>query len=245
MQQETPRIDRFLEGMSVVLWGSFVNVMAVVSGALLGRAVRLPEPIRQTIMQALSLAVIIIGISMGLESNIMLIPIAALVLGSILGELLNIEARIIRLGGKLQKLDRGKTHDETTDFTQGFLVATLTYCVGAMAVIGSLNSGLMGDHQVLYAKSMIDGVTAIFFSASMGIGVAFSALPVFIYQGGIALLATFVSSFLSEPVVAELTATGGILIIGIGLNMLGLTKLRLGNMLPAILVAVALAILLI
>lgn len=101
----------------------------------------------------------------------------------------------------------------------------------------------MGDHQVLYAKSLIDGVTAIFFAASMGIGVAFSAIPVFIYQGGIALLATVVAPFLSDPIVAELTATGGILIIGIALNMLGLTKLRLGNMLPAIIIAVILGIL--
>lgn len=226
----------------MVLWGSIVNVIAVVSGALLGRAIRLPDRIRETIMQALALAVLIIGISMGLESNNMLIPIASLALGSILGEFLNIEAGIARLGDKLQKIGGGKGQGKA-DFTQGFLAATLTYCIGAMAVIGSLNSGLTGDHQVLYAKSLIDGVTAIFFSASMGIGVAFSAIPVFIYQGGIALLATSIAPLLREPVIAELTATGGILIIGIALNLLGLTKLRLGNMLPSILIAVVLAFL--
>lgn len=228
----------------MVLWGSIVNVIAIVTGALAGRAVRLPDRIRQTIMQALALAVMIIGVSMGLESDNMLIPIASLALGSILGEILNIEAGIAHFGERLRKFGGNKVQDGTADFTQGFLVATLTYCVGAMAVVGSLNSGLMGDHQVLYAKSLIDGVTAIFFSASMGIGVAFSAIPVFVYQGGIALLATFVAPFLNEPVVAELTATGGILIIGIALNMLGLTKLRLGNMLPAIIVAVVISILL-
>ncbi len=227
----------------MVLWGSFVNVIAIVAGALLGRAVRLPDRIRQTIMQALALAVMIIGISMGLESGNVLIPIASLALGSVLGELLNIEAGIAHFGERLRKLGGDKVQDGATDFTQGFLAATLTYCVGAMAVVGSLNSGLMGDHQVLYAKSLIDGVTAIFFAASMGIGVAFSAIPVFIYQGGIALLATVVAPFLSDPIVAELTATGGILIIGIALNMLGLTKLRLGNMLPAIIIAVILGIL--
>ena len=112
-----------------------------------------------------------------------------------------------------------------------------------MAVVGSLNSGLTGDHQVLYAKSMLDGTTAVLFTASLGLGVAFSAIPVFIYQGAIALLATWIAPFLSELVIQELTATGGMLILGIGLNMLGLTKLRLGNMLPAVLIAALIALL--
>ncbi|NLL42405.1 MAG: DUF554 domain-containing protein [Firmicutes bacterium] len=226
----------------MALLGSAVNVIAIVGGALLGRAVRLPKRVRQTVMQALALAVLIIGISMGLKSSNILIPIASLAFGSIIGEILNVEAGLNLLGNKLQGLRRSKRQDGAADFTQGFLVATLTYCIGAMAVIGSLNSGLTGDHQVLYAKSLIDGVTAIFFSASLGIGVAFSAIPVFLYQGGIALLATFLTPFLSSQVLAELTATGGILIIGIALNMLGLTKLRLGNMLPAVLVAVLFAL---
>lgn len=225
-----------------MLWGSFVNVMAIVVGALAGRAVRLPDRVRQTIMHALALAVMMIGIPMGLESSEVLIPIASLALGSVVGELLNIEAAIARLGERLRKLSTKKEDVGASDFTQGFLLATLTYCVGAMAVVGSLNSGLMGDHQVLYAKSLIDGVTAIFFSASLGIGVAFSAIPVLLYQGGIALMATFIAPYLSQSVVAELTATGGVLIIGISLNMLGLTKLRLGNMLPAIVIAAILGI---
>jgi uncharacterized membrane protein YqgA involved in biofilm formation len=231
-----------LEVIFLVLWGSFVNVMAIVVGALAGRAVRLPDRVRQTIMHALALAVMMIGIPMGLESSEVLIPIASLALGSVVGELLNIEAAIARLGERLRKLSTKKEDVGASDFTQGFLLATLTYCVGAMAVVGSLNSGLMGDHQVLYAKSLIDGVTAIFFSASLGIGVAFSAIPVLLYQGGIALMATFIAPYLSQSVVAELTATGGVLIIGISLNMLGLTKLRLGNMLPAIVIAAILGI---
>jgi uncharacterized membrane protein YqgA involved in biofilm formation len=122
------------------------------------------------------------------------------------------------------------------------MTATLVYCVGAMAVVGSLNSGLTGEHQVLYAKSMLDGVSAVFFAASLGMGVGFSAIPVLVYQGGIALLATYLAPFLSDPVIAELTSTGGILIFGIGLNMLGLTKLRVGNMLPAMIIALLLTI---
>ena len=236
-------VDRLVEVMLVVLWGSVVNAIAIISGALLGSAVRLPERMGQTIMQALGLAVLIIGVSMGLESNNILIPIASLVIGSIVGDRLDIEGGIERFGEIMHQMGGNKVKTGATDFVQGFLTATLVYCVGAMAVIGSLNSGLTGDHQVLYAKAMLDGVTAIFFSTSLGIGVAFSAIPVLVYQGGISLLATFVAPLLSDPVIQELTATGGILILGIGLNMLGLTKLKLGNMLPAILVAIVLTIL--
>lgn len=226
----------------MVLWGSVINAIAIVVGALLGAAVRFPHRVQQTIMHALSLAIIIIGISMGLESGNILIPIGALVIGSIIGETLKIEDRIAKLGQNLQKYTKPKT-GKTADgnFTQGFLTATLVYCVGAMAIIGSLNSGLHGDHQVLYAKSMLDGISAILFSASLGIGVAFSAGPVFLYQGAIALLAKFLAPALSTPVLQELTATGGILILGIGLNMLNLTKIAVGNMLPAIVIALLLA----
>lgn len=226
----------------LVLWGSVVNALAIISGALLGSAVKFPDRVQQTIMNALGLAVMIIGISMGMESDNILIPIIALVVGSMIGETLNIEDRIAKLAPTLQLRTSGrKGKVDVTDFTQGFLTATLVYCVGAMAVIGSLNSGLRGDHQVLYAKSMLDGISAIFFSASFGIGVAFSAVPVFLYQGGIALLATLIAPIFSELVIQELTATGGILILGIALNMLGLTKIKVGNMLPAIAFAVVLA----
>lgn len=226
----------------LVLWGSIVNAIAIISGTLLGVAVKFPERVSQTIMNALGLAVVIIGISMGLKSENILIPIAALVIGGIIGEIANIEGWITRLGQALQSYVKGrKDKVGGPDLTQGFLTATLMFCVGAMAVVGGLNSGLQGDHQVLYAKSMLDGICAIFFAASLGIGVGFSAIPVFLYQGGIALLATIIAPILSEPVIMELTATGGMLILGIGLNILGLTKIAVGNMLPAIVVAVILA----
>ena len=226
----------------LVLWGSIVNAIAIISGTLLGVAVKFPERVSQTIMNALGLAVVIIGISMGLKSENILIPIAALVIGGIIGEIANIEGWITRLGQALQSYVKGrKDKVGGPDLTQGFLTATLVFCVGAMAVVGGLNSGLQGDHQVLYAKSMLDGICAIFFAASLGIGVGFSEIPVFLYQGGIALLATIIAPILSEPVIMELTATGSMLILGIGLNILGLTKIAVGNMLPAIVVAVILA----
>lgn len=227
----------------MALWGSLVNAIAIVGGALVGSVVRLPEKMGQTIMQALALAIIIIGVSMGLQSGNILIPIASLAIGTIIGEMLNLESRIESLGDSIQRVSSGRVRfgSSQADFSQGFLTATLVYCIGAMAVVGSLNSGLTGDHQVLYAKAMLDGTTAILFTASLGLGVAFSALPVFVYQGAIALLAKSIAPLLSGMVIQELTATGGMLILGIGLNMLGLTKLRLGNMLPAVLTAALLA----
>lgn len=227
----------------MALWGSFINALAILFGALLGTKIQFPKQIRQTIMHALSLAVILIGISMGLETSNVLLPISALVIGSVLGELLQIESKLATLGQKLQeKTQYKKGKSGNTNFTEGFLTATLVYCVGAMAVIGSLNSGLHGDHQVLYAKSMLDGISAIFFSTSLGIGVAFAAGPVLVYQGLITLLAKLIAPALSPVVLQELTATGGILILGIGLNMLNITKIAVGNMLPAIVVALLLAI---
>ncbi len=223
----------------MVLLGPLVNGAAIIMGAIAGRIIRLPEQFQQTIMQALGLAIMIIGISMGITTVNILIPIAALLLGSILGELCRIEVRVAQMGNLLRRSLGDKK--SAGDFTQGFLTATLVFCVGAMAVIGGLNSGLMGDHQILYAKSILDGMLSIFFATALGIGVAFSALPVFLYQGSIALLATSLAPLLSPAVLAEITATGGILILAIGLNLLGLTKIRVGNMLPAVIFAALIA----
>lgn len=227
----------------MVLWGALVNAAAILGGALLGLLVKFPDQMRRTIMHGLGLAVMLIGISMGLETDNVLIPIASLAIGSILGELLNLEGAVERLGSSLASRTTRLSGRSGPHFTQGFLTATLVYCVGAMAVIGSLNSGLQLDHQVLYAKSMLDGISAIFFAASFGLGVAFSALPVFAYQGAIALLATSIAPILSELVIQELTATGGLLILGIGCNILGITKLAVGNMLPSLVIAVLLSLL--
>ena len=228
----------------MVLLGSIINALAIILGAFLGNIVSFPENIKDIIMHAVSLAVIIIGISMALQTSNIILPFASLIIGSIIGELLNIEKQLAKLGDRLQKSMKPKDGpDGSNTFTQGFLTATLVYCIGAMAVIGGLNSGLQGDHSVLFAKSILDGISAIFFAASLGMGVAFSALPVFLYQGAIALLATFIAPILSDPVLLEITATGGILILAIGLNMLKLTKISVGNMLPSIFVSIFLTLL--
>ncbi|MGI6148444.1 MAG: DUF554 domain-containing protein [Limnochordia bacterium] len=220
----------------MVLTGVIVNVAAVLAGSMLGCLVKLPERIKETIMHGLGLAVCLIGISMGLDTGNIIIPVAALVVGGGLGALICLENRLENVGARMARLVKAKGR-----FTEGFLTATLVYCVGAMAVIGSLNSGLTGDHGVLFTKAILDGTTAVFFTASLGIGVAFSVIPLFIYQGGIALCAGLVAPFMSEGVLAELSATGGLLILGIGLNMLGAAKIKVGNLLPAVIAAALIA----
>lgn len=222
---------------NLTLWGTIVNGIAILVGAFIGVVIPFNEKLRVTIMQGLGLAVVVIGLNMGLGTENVLLPIASLVLGGAIGEWVDIEKRLGGLGARLEKLWK----KDSGQFTQGFLTATLVYCIGAMAILGALDSGLSRNHDVLYAKSMLDGVSAIFFASSFGVGVAFSALPVVLYQGVIALLANFLAPLLTGDVIVELTATGGMLILGIGLNILGVAKIRVGNLLPGLLFVVVLA----
>lgn len=222
----------------MVLAGVIANTFAILLGSMLGRLVRVSDNVKSTVTQGLGLAVCLIGLDMGLESRQLLIPIASLAVGGALGAVINVEGRMERLGVKL-----GRTFGHTnSSFSSGFMTATLVFGVGAMAVIGSLNSGLYGDHQVLYAKSILDGLTSVFFTAAFGIGVAFSAVPVFLYQASIALLAQLVAPLLNQAVLAELSSTGGLLVFALGLNMVGASKIRAGNLLPSLLLAVILAV---
>ncbi len=220
--------------------GTVVNSAAVVVGALLGNLLRsgFPERIKNTVMQGVCLAVILIGISMAAKTQDVLIVTLSLVLGGILGELLQIEERLDAFGKKLE----ARFGEGNDAFTKGFVTASLVFCVGAMAIMGALESGLTGRHTTLFVKSVLDGVTAVIFSSTMGLGVAFSALTIFVYQGSITLAASYVKPFLTEAVVREMTAAGGLLIFGIGVNVLtGKNWVKVGNLLPAIFVALLLA----
>jgi len=222
------------------LLGTIVNAATIILGTILGNSLkgRFSENIKQTIMQGLSLTVMLIGLSMAISTENMLIVTLSMVIGGILGELLKIEDRLNDFGRRLES----RFSSEGGDFTRAFVTASLVYCVGAMAVLGSIQSGLEGDHSILFVKSILDGVSAVVFSSSMGIGVAFSAIPVFAYQGAIALAASFVKAFLTNNIITEMSATGGLLIFGIGINMLGINvNIKVGNLLPAIFVAVILA----
>ena len=216
------------------LQGTLVNTLAIITGALagviLGRLI--PERFNEIAMQGIGLAVLLIGLQMALQSQQVLLLIFSLVLGGILGELLRIEERLLSLGKKIERSVGGGQ----SKIARAFVYTTLLYCVGAMAITGSLESGLMGRHQILYAKSALDGIASVVFGSTMGIGVAFSALPVLVYQGSIVLLARWASLFLNDTIIVELSAVGGLLIVGIGLNLLQIKSLKIGNLLPALLI---------
>lgn len=231
--------------------GTLGNIALILIGATIGMIIKgsLKQRFQETIMSGLGLAVMFIGISGALEgllvitdgkivsTNIMLM-IVSLAIGGFIGEAINIEAGLDRIGEWLKvKLKVNKEKDK--GFVEGFVNSSLLFCVGAMAIIGSLRDGLSADSSMLLAKGIIDGVVAIFFASTLGIGVFFSVIPVGIYQGIITLAAGFVEPFLSERLISNLSFVGSILIFAIGINMIFGKKIKTGNLLPAILVPIA------
>ncbi len=221
--------------------GTVVNVIAIFLGCSVGFILKskFPERIGKIIMQALGLVSLLIGVQMALKTNNILLVIFSLVIGGVIGETIGIEEGLERFGERVKLKFKNNTTSER--FVEGFVTASLLYCVGSMAIMGALKEGLSGNPDILYTKSLLDGVTSIAFTAAMGIGVAFSAIPVFLYQGIITLLARLIKDFLSPEVINEMTAVGGILILGIGFGLLEIKKIKIGNLLPAILVAALLA----
>ena len=212
--------------------GTIVNTAAIIAGSLIGLLFKggIPEKYGKTIMHAIGLAVILIGLKTALKTDDILIIIISLAIGSVMGELLRIEDRLEQLGKGLGRLLPG----DNDGVAKGFVTASLVYCVGAMAIVGALESGLSGNHQTLFAKSLLDGIGSILFASTLGIGVLFSALSVFFYQGAITMAASTLKPFLTPGVVAQMSAVGGLLILAIGINLLEIKKLKIGNMLPAI-----------
>ena len=220
----------------MILLDSLVNGGAIVVGGLVGMFAGklLPERLRTSVMAALSLMTIGIAVPGLLKSSNALIPIISMVIGTIIGELLNIDAAVNKLGENLQKRFSGSR------VTEGFVTGSLVFAIGALAVMGPLQSGLQHQHDLLFSKSVIDGVASIVFASTLGLGVALSGLMVFAVEGSIALLASVVAPYLGEAVVNEITFVGSLLIVGISLNLLGITKLRILNMVPAILLPILL-----
>jgi len=222
--------------------GTTINFIAIIIGGLIGVLFGkiLPDRLKITVIQGVALTVLIIGLQMALKTNNIIIVLASLVIGGIIGEVIDIEARLNALGkyleGRLSQNGEGQ-------FSKGFVTTSLIFCVGAMAIVGALEDGLNGNHSILLAKSALDGITALIFASSMGIGVIFAAVPVLVYQGGIALFAGLLNGVLSDPVVVEMSATGGLLIFGIGITMLGIKEIKVGNLLPGIVVSIPLTIL--
>ena len=222
------------------LKGTLVNTGAIIAGSLIGISVgkRLPDRIKTIMVQALGLSVILVGIKMALDVTDLIVTIGCMLLGAVTGELIRIEYWIERLGEWLKE----RTSSNSSTFAEGFMSASVLYLTGAMMIVGSIQDGTVGDPTTLYVKSLLDGVISIPLASGLGIGVGFSAISVFIVQGSLTLLAGHLL-FMEDPVVLNaVTATGGLLIIGIGTNLLQVTKIPIGNFLPAIIYAIIWAV---
>ena len=206
----------------MILLGSIVNGAAIAVGGFAGLFVGklLPDRMQKTLMSALALVIIGIAVPGISDSQKPLVPILSMVLGTVLGELLDLDSAVIRLGDWLQRKTGGRGK-----FTDGFVNGTMVFAVGAMSIMGALNSGLQGDH--------IDGVSSVIFASTLGVGVLFSSVPVFLLEALITLLASLLAPLLGADVLAEISSVGSLLILAISLNMLGVTKIRLLNLVPA------------
>ncbi|SCI40396.1 Protein of uncharacterised function (DUF554) [uncultured Clostridium sp.] len=226
-----------------MMLGTIVNTLAVICGCVVGLLVKggIPEKVSNTVMNGIALCVIYIGISGSLEGGNILITIMSMAIGSVIGELIDLDKHLNQLGRYLE-MKFSKKSDIDISIAQGFISASLLFCVGEMAVVGSLESGLRGNHSILFAKSILDGISSIIFTASMGIGVIFSSIAVFLYQGIITIGASYLSAILSNDVVSSMTAVGSLLIMALGLNMIKACNIKVANLLPTMFIPVILAI---
>ena len=212
--------------------GTVVNAVAIIAGSFLGLILKggIPEKYRITVMQAIGLAVILIGLKGAFKTDQLLLVIFSLSIGGVCGEFLRIEQQLEDIGNWLEI----KFSKSGNGLSTGFVTASLIYCVGSMAIVGSLESGLAGNHQTLFAKSVLDGITSVVLASTLGLGVMFSSISVFVYQGVITLTASWLKPFLTPAVINEMSAVGGLLIMAIGINLLEIKKIKVGNMLPSI-----------
>lgn len=213
--------------------GTIVNSAAIIAGGTFGSMLKIgiSDRFKTIVMQGVGLSVMIIGINSGLKFNNLMLVILSLVIGGIVGEVLNIEGFLDKVG---KKLEYKFGNSNGSKISEGFVTASLVYCVGAMAILGALKDGLSGDHSILFAKSVLDGISSVIFASTFGFGVIFSSVSVLLYQGAITLGASFLQGLLTEPIIADMSSVGGILILGISLNMLEIKNIKVGNLLPAI-----------
>lgn len=219
--------------------GTLVNAAAVLLGSGLGLMLKrgIPDKYQTTIMQGIAMVVGLIGLQMAFKTQNILLVIISMTIGAIIGEAINIDKSLKKAGDWLTE----RLGSQYGDAGKGFVTASLVYCVGAMAVVGTLQEGLTGDTSTLFAKAALDGLTSIIFASSMGIGVAFSSVTIMVYQGTLTLLAMAFGNILSASSINEMTAVGGLLIVGICLLMLEIKQVKVANLLPAIPVAAAIA----
>ena len=220
----------------MMLTGTLVNAAGILVGGGVGLLVHhlmrrgVPERFSDMVMKGIGLCTIYIAATGLLDGSKSLVTILSVVFGAILGEWLDLDGKIRSLG---QKLERRFARQGDTGFAQGFMAATLLFCVGTMAIKGSLDGGLRGDHATLYAKSVMDTISACIFSSTLGLGVLFSAVPVILYQGTITLLASIAGPYLGDAVIAEMNTVGSLLLLGLSFDLLGIVHLKLMNYIPA------------
>ena len=218
--------------------GTIVNTLAIIAGAMIGVIAKkaIPQRMGDLVMSAIPIVVMVLGIQFGIASSNILIVIVSLVVGGIIGEWIDIDRRLDDFGVRIQSRMKGGD----SNFSAAFVSTTLIYCVGSMAILGSIESGINGNHTILYTKSLMDGISAIFFASTLGAGVIFSGISVFIYQGILTVLAGYIGPYLSPEVVTEMSASGGILLIALSFTILGIKKIKVANILPAIFLPVIL-----
>lgn len=198
---------------------------------------RIPERVNIIIFQVIGLFVITLGITMAIKTTNYLILVFSLLIGSVLGELLDLEKYLEKLSLNL----KNKLKSSNDKFSEGFITATLIFCIGPMAILGSIEEGIGNYPSLLFAKSILDGVASIALSSALGIGVIFSSIPLLLYQGGITIFASYVSKYLSDALIIELTAVGGVLLLGLGMNLAEIKKIRVASMLPSLIIVVILS----
>ncbi|MBN2639207.1 MAG: DUF554 domain-containing protein [Bacteroidales bacterium] len=220
------------------MFGTLANVAAVMVGSFLGIMFksRLPERFIKIFFQVIGLFTLYLGMSMALKSTHVLHLVFSLILGSLIGELLHLERGMERFANWIKKKFKSKNER----FTDGLLTAFLLYCMGSLTILGGIEEGMTGDAHLLLIKSLMDGFSSIALAAGLGIGVMFSAIPLLIYQGGITLLAMWLGNFFPHMMIIELSATGGVLLLGLGIDILGIKKIKVINMLPALVVIIVL-----
>jgi uncharacterized membrane protein YqgA involved in biofilm formation len=212
--------------------GPIVNALAIVVCGVLGTYIIKGVPVRfeNIVMKAIALTLIYIGISGALQNQRVMILILSLVIGAVIGEAIDIDKCMNKLG----KWVEHKMGFSEGNFSKGFVSASILFCTGSMAIVGALNSGLQDNHEMLFAKAILDGIITIVFASQMGIGVAFSAIPVFLYEGGIVLGATFMRDLLTDEIITEMSAVGSLLIAAIGFNFMEVKEVKVANLIPAI-----------
>jgi uncharacterized membrane protein YqgA involved in biofilm formation len=222
------------------LVGTLINIFAVLLGGVLGTWLgeRLPERMRETILHGLGLVTLIVGVQLALKTQNIIVVLASILVGAILGEWWRIDLALERasewLRGRVAHRLSGRNLER---FTEGLVTASLVFCVGPMTILGSIQDGLTGDYSLLAIKSVLDGFAALAFASSLGIGVVFSALTVLVYQGGLSLLAGLAQNVLTEAMIQEMSATGGVMILAIGLLLLDVKRIRVANLLPGLVIA--------